>query len=101
MMKDAGEAIANGQAKAESFLTPGRRAFQPLELAEHAHLLFVRDAGAGIPYLDADLFAVTTRAPEDATGARIAQRIGQEVGDDATKQLCSGAYRERRRHDMQ
>src|SRR3546814_12291777 len=58
-----------------------------MELLEDPPALLLRDADPGIPDLDAQL-AVAAPAPEqDAPFRRIADRVGQQVAENALEQM--------------
>src|SRR3546814_4969719 len=86
MAENAGQAIAERQAQAQPFLAPRRGLFQALEFVEDPRALFCRDAGTGIPYLDAHLVAAAPRTQQHAALAGIAQRVGKEVLHDPAQQ---------------
>src|SRR3546814_7398114 len=64
-----------------------RRIVELMELLEDPPALLLRDADPGIPDLDAQL-AVAAPAPEqDAPFRRIADRVGQQVAENALEQM--------------
>ena len=67
-------------------LAPWRRTIEPAELVEDRALVLLRNARPRVPDLDLCEVAASPAADEHATALRVAQRIRDEVLQDATQQ---------------
>src|SRR3546814_499093 len=87
MTQDVGQAPDDGQTESGAAASLARRIVELMELLEDPPALLLRDADPGIPDLDAQL-AVAAPAPEqDAPFRRIADRVGQQVAENALEQM--------------
>ena len=89
---DGGEA----QPQAAPRAVAGRRVamiLNAVELVEHARLVLRRDADAGVPHIHPNLVARTSaRGHQHATLARVAQRVADQVVEDAAQHGAVAAH---------
>src|SRR5579875_2516497 len=100
VVEGAGDAIDDREAEAEPLLRIRRRR-EALELLEHQGLLLERNAAPGIMHLDRDLRARAPGAHENLAGGRVADRIRQEVLEDAMEEAPVAVDGEAGRHDAE
>ena len=90
MIERLGEAAHDRQAEPEAAVDGAAAAFA-LELLEDRLAAAGRNAGAGVADLDANAVAAAARAEQHAAAPRVAQRVGDEVLQDALQQQGVGA----------
>ena len=96
-----GEADDDRQAEAETALVRVDGSLAAVELVEDARALLRCDAGTGVPDLQGDRPAASPAADDDAARRGVAQRVGDQVAQDALDQHRVGAQVHARRHDRE
>src|ERR1700678_2451390 len=85
MVKENRQTSYDRETQAQTLASITLGIFDLIEFLKHPILLFWRDATAGVPNLYAERAAVP--APDDnASLVRIANRVGNEVAEDALQQ---------------
>ena len=101
MAQQASEPINDGKAEAEPRLAIRSRVRQLVELAEYALALILRNAGAGIANIDAQLCGAAAATHHYTAARRIAHRVGHQIEQDAFKQDRIAAHPRAAWHDAQ
>src|SRR6516225_10891033 len=86
MAEQAAEPINDGKAEAQPHLAIRSRGRQLVELAEYALPLILRNAGAGIANIDAQLRSAAAATHHDTAARRVAHRVAHQIEQDAFKQ---------------
>src|SRR5215813_7527927 len=86
MAQQAAEPINDGKAEPEPRLPIRSRGRQLVELAEYALALILRNAGAGIANIDAQLRGAAAATHHDTAARRVAHRVAHQIEQDAFKQ---------------
>src|SRR6516225_4947359 len=101
MAEQAAEPINDGKAEPEPRLAIRSRGRQLVELAEYALALILRNAGAGIANVDAQLRGAAATTHHDTAAKRVAHRVAHQIEQDAFKQDRIAAHPRPAWHDAQ
>src|SRR4051812_11738225 len=86
MAQDAGQPFDDAEAEAQTLAAVRRGAVQLAEFHEDVLELVFRDAGPCIPYLDTQPGCRAAAAEQDAPLGGVADRIREEVLEDAAQE---------------
>src|SRR4249920_1256162 len=90
--QQAAEPINYGKAEAEPHLAIRSRVRQLVELFEYAMALILRNAGAGIANIDAQLRSAEPATHHYTAVRRVAHRVAHQIEQDAFKQDWIAAH---------
>ena len=94
MLQQSRNAHGDGQPQAQPLDLAGGVRVQALELIEDAFLVFVSNAWARVPHLDAHRLAAAAAAQKDPALARVIDRIAQEILDGPPQEVGVGPHPE-------
>ena len=89
-----GKALHNGKTETEALASFPSRIVELMEFLEDRLKLQFRDAGAGIPDLDAEHVTAASAAEEEPAVGRVLDRVRQEIADDLLEKTRIAAYGE-------
>ena len=90
--EQVGKALHDGETQAEALAALARGIVELMEFFEDRLELQFRNAGAGVPDLDAELVAAPSAAEQDLAVAGIFHRIRQQIADDLLEQPRIAAH---------
>ena len=87
------DATGDGEPQTQPLLLGGAGVIEAGELVKNSLLLVLRDAGAVVPYLDADLLPHPAATKQHTAARVVAKRIGEEVLQHPAQQPHIAVYR--------
>ena len=98
MSEQVGKALHDGKTETEALASFACGIVELMEFLEDRLELQFRDAGAGVPDLDAELVAAASAAEQDLAVGRVLHRVRQQIADDLLEKTRIAAYGEPARH---
>ncbi len=92
--EQVGKALHDGKTETEALASFPCGIVELMELFEDRLKLQFRDAGAGVPDLDAELVAAASAAKEELALGGVLHRVRQQIADDLLEKAGIAAYGE-------
>src|SRR4051794_36070750 len=96
MPQDAGQPFHDAEAETQPPAALGRRIVQLAELDEDVLQLVLWNADSGVPDLDAERSGSPATAQQHPAGSGVADRVAEEVAQDAPQQGRMAAHSDAR-----
>ena len=93
MPEQVGKALHNGETETEALASFPRGIVELMEFFKDRLKLQLRDAGAGIPDLDAELVAASPAAKEELALGGVLHRVRQQIADDLLEKTADRCVR--------